>query len=65
MKPKTGEALKPVASGKGTKANILSLGFNLTGDQIIATCVKEVNFYTFEGGLLKAKKGTGWGTKIT
>lgn len=31
-KPKTGEALKPIASGKGTRANILSLGFNTTGD---------------------------------
>lgn len=27
-KPKTGQALVPIASGKGTRANILSLGFN-------------------------------------
>jgi len=26
--------------------------------------VKEVCFYTFAGGLLKASKGTGWGAKI-
>lgn len=59
-KPKTGEALKPIASGKGTRANILSLGFNPTSDQLVATCVKEVNFFTFDGGLIKGKKGTGW-----
>jgi echinoderm microtubule-associated protein-like 6 len=22
--------------------------------------VKEVNFYTFDNGLIKAKRGTGW-----
>lgn len=59
-KLKPGEARKPIASGKGTKANILSLGFNLQGNQLVATAVKEVNFYSFDGGLIKGKKGTGW-----
>jgi len=59
-KPKAGEALKPVASGKGTRANILSLGFNTTNDQLVATCVKEVNFFTFANGIVTGKKGTGW-----
>lgn len=31
-KLKAGEVIKPLASGKGTRANILSLGFNSTGD---------------------------------
>ena len=61
---KPGEQHKPITSGKGTKANILSLGFNPAGTELVATCVKEVNFYTFAGGLLKAKKGTGWGAKV-
>jgi len=26
----------------------------------VGTCVKEVNFYTFDNGLIKAKRGTGW-----
>lgn len=26
----------------------------------MATCVKEVCFFSFEGGLIKAKKGSGW-----
>lgn len=58
---KAGELHKPIASGKGTRANIFSLGFSTDGKTLVATCVKEVNFYTFEGGLLKGKKGTGWG----
>lgn len=30
LKPE--ETLKPIASGKGTRANILSLGFNINSD---------------------------------
>lgn len=59
---KPGQTIKPIASGKGTRANILSLGFNPIGDTLVATAIKEVNFYTFEGGILKATKGIGWGT---
>lgn len=61
-KGKTG-TVAPVAHGKGTRANILSIGFNPTGDQVVATCVKEVNFFSFAGGVIKGQKGTGWGTK--
>jgi microtubule-associated protein-like 6 len=46
-KLKPGETCKPLASGKGTRANILSLGFNPQNNQIIATAVKEVVFFTF------------------
>jgi hypothetical protein len=60
VKLKPGEAYKPIASGKGTRANILSLGFNPAGNMLIATAVKEVNFFTFDGGIIKGKKGTGW-----
>lgn len=59
-KLKPGETIKPVATGKGTRANILSLGFNPAGNQLVATCVKEVNFYSFDNSLVKCKKGTGW-----
>lgn len=52
--------MKPIASGKGSKANILSLGFNPAGNQLVATAVKEVSFFTFDGGVVKGKKGTGW-----
>jgi len=52
-----------LASGKGTRANILSLGFSPDNSTVVATCVKEVSFFTFQGGLIKGKKGTGWGTK--
>ena len=30
--PKKGKALAPIAHGKSTRAKILSLGFNTTGD---------------------------------
>ena len=59
---KPGETIKPLASGKGTRANIMSLGFNPSGDTLIATAIKEVNFFTYAGGILTAAKGTGWGT---
>jgi len=59
---KAGESLKPIAAGKGTRANILSLGFGPADDVLVATCVKEVNFFTFAGGAIKGKRGTGWGT---
>jgi microtubule-associated protein-like 6 len=59
--PATGKTVQPVAAGKGPRANILSLGFNATSDQVVATCVKEVSFYTFSGGVIKGSKGSGWG----
>ena len=59
--PKKGKALAPIAHGKSTRAKILSLGFNAAGDQVIATCVKEVSFFSFANGAIKGQKGTGWG----
>ena len=56
-----GQALTPIAHGKSTRAKILSLGFNAAGTQVIATCVKEVSFFTFAGGKIQGQKGTGWG----
>ena len=35
------------AHGKSTRAKILSLGFSTDGSTVIATCVKEVSFFTF------------------
>jgi len=61
-KGKDGKLLKKVAFDKGTKANIMSLGFDTNGETLIATCVKEVNFFTWADGKIKCKKGTGWGT---
>lgn len=51
---KTGVAISPIAVGKGTRANILSLGFSPDGQKVVATCVKEVSFFTWAGGVLKA-----------
>ena len=51
-----------VATGQVSRANILSLVFNPADDMLVATAVKEVNFISFAGGLLKASKGIGWGS---
>ena len=58
---KAGQPHAPIAHGNGSRANILSLGFNPASNQIIATCVKEVVFMSFSGGVIKGKKGSGWG----
>jgi WD40 repeat protein len=50
-----------IAHGKSTRAKILSLGFNTASNTIIATCVKEVSFFTFQNGKIKGSKGIGWG----
>lgn len=60
---KPGKPVAPVAHGKSTRAKILSIGFNPAGNQIVATCVKEVSFMSFANGVIKAQKGTGWGAK--
>lgn len=39
----------------------MSLGWNATSDVVIATCVKQVVFFTFANGKLVHKNGTGWG----
>jgi hypothetical protein len=61
-KLKAGQAWVPIAFGKGTRSNIMSLGWNATSDVVIATAVKQVVFFTFTNGALKNQKGTGWGT---
>lgn len=49
------------ASGKGTKAQILSICFDPAETMVVATAVKEVMFLNFSSGTIKPKKGTGWG----
>ena len=58
---KRGGAL--IATGKGTRANILDLVFSPDESELVCPAVKEVQFVSFKGGVLKTKKGTGWGTK--
>ena len=60
---KPGKPVAPIAHGKSTRAKILSLSFNPAGNMAIATCVKEVSFLSFNNGVIKAQKGTGWGNK--
>ena len=48
-----------IATGKGPRAAIWSLGFSPDDSEIVATCTKEVNFYTFAKGMIKGKRGTG------
>lgn len=58
-----GKAYALIASGKGTRSEILSMGFNPAGDTLVLTCVKDLIFIKWEAdGLLKVQKGTGWGT---
>jgi len=54
--------LTQVAKGKGCREVIMSIGFNPTGDCLVATCVKSVVFFTWENGAVKSTKGTGWGS---
>ena len=56
-----GETLKPLAFGSGSKSAIMSLGFNGSGDTVIATCVRSVTFLKINGSILESKSGTGWG----
>jgi microtubule-associated protein-like 6 len=61
-KKKGGKSGGPlVAAGKGTRANILSLCFNPDESQVVACAVKEVTFLSFAGGVIKGKRGIGWG----
>lgn len=39
----------------------MSLGWNAASDVVIATCVKQVAFYSLLNGKLTAKNGSGWG----
>jgi hypothetical protein len=62
VKLKPGVAWAPVATGRGCRAVIMSLGWNATNDVVIATCVKAVVFFTFSHGKIVSKNGTGFGT---
>lgn len=61
-KDKNGKMLTQIATGNGGKANVMSIGFNAASDQVVATCVKEVLFYSWNAGKITSKKGSGWGT---
>lgn len=50
-----------IASGKGSRSSFHALLFTPSEDELVATCVKEVRFFTFDKGVLKGKTGTGWG----
>jgi WD40 repeat protein len=39
----------------------MSLGFNNSGDTVIATCVRQVIFLKINGSTLESKSGSGWG----
>lgn len=41
-----------VAFGRGSRSVIYQIKFNLTEDQLICACAKEVQFVTFLGGKL-------------
>ena len=42
----------------------MSLGFNAASDSVVATCVKDVLFYSWNGSNITIKKGSGWGTGV-
>jgi microtubule-associated protein-like 6 len=56
---KPGMTLKPISTGKGTRAQILSLGFSPDSKTLIGTAVKEIDFFSFDTVTIKARKGTG------
>lgn len=55
-----GKLAGPIATGKGPRADIWSLGFSSDGNQIVATCTREVNFYSYDNGTIKGEAGSGW-----
>ena len=57
---KDGKLAGPIATGKGPRADIWSLGFSSDGIQIVATCTREVYFYTYDNGTIKGEAGSGW-----
>jgi len=61
-KRKTGQALAPIAHGKGSRNVLFSLIFDPTNKTLVSAGVKCVNFHTgFETGALTTKVGSGWG----
>lgn len=57
---KNGKQTGPIATGKGPRAAIWSLGFSPDKTEVVATCTKAVNFYSFDKGVIKGRTGTGW-----
>ena len=53
-----------VAIAKTTKAEVLSLEFNNSNKVVVAGCMKEIIFCTFDGGVLRCVKGN-WTSKIS
>jgi WD40 repeat protein len=49
-----------IASGKGPRSTLWSIGFNPGNSKVVATCTREVNFYSFDKGVLKCTQGSGW-----
>lgn len=58
---KVGQAVGPIAHGKGSRAVLMSLAFNPAGDQLVSAGIREVNFHSWANGNITTKKGTGWG----
>ena len=56
-----GKVTSLIASGKGSRAAFHALLFSPSENELVATWVKEVRFFTFDKGVLKSKTGTGWG----
>ena len=52
-----------LVTGKGTKAVIMMLQFDPTAKVLVAACVNEINFITYDGGVLKKTKGV-FGSKF-
>ena len=50
---KNGKHNGAIASGKGPRSTLWSIGFNPGNNKVVATCTREVNFYSFERGVLK------------
>jgi len=46
-----------IATGQSTAADVLFLLFNPPGEQLIVASVNELNFVTFQGGVIKLQKG--------
>lgn len=55
---KDNKPITAVASGKGTRAKILSIGFTADDSAVVATAIKEVVFFSYQNGAIKGKKGS-------
>ncbi len=49
-KLKPGQPWTPIAKGIGIRSEIMSLGWNATSDEVIATAVRQVAFFKFANG---------------